>query len=80
VGPAVAHAPDVTGVVAARLGGAYPDIDGDARGAQPRIPGAGDLGIGVFQRGDDARDAGGNDGIGAGRGFAVMRTGLERYV
>ena len=55
MGPAVVHAPDVTGMVVARLRGADADVDRDAGGAQPRMPGAGDLGVGVFQRGDDAR-------------------------
>ena len=47
--------------------GAEADVDRDACGAQPRVPCAGDFGIGIFQRRDDARDAGGDDGVGAGR-------------
>ena len=43
-------------------------------------PCAGDLRIGIFERRDHARDAGGDDGVGAGRRFAVMRARLERHV
>ena len=77
---AVAHAADVAGMVAARLVGADADLDDNAGRAQPRMAGAGDFGIGIFERGDDARNSGGDDGIGAGRRFAVMRAGLERDV
>jgi hypothetical protein len=77
---AFAHPPDVAGVVAPRLGGADADVDSNARGAQPRMARAGDLRVGVFERGDHAGDAGGNDGIGAGRRLAEMRARLERHV
>ena len=39
-----------------------------------------DLGIGVLHRGDDARDARRDDGVGAGRRPAEMRAGLERHI
>ncbi len=77
---AFAHAPDVAGMGAPRLGGADADVDRDAGGAQPRMARAGDLRVGVFERGDHARDAGGDDRVGAGRRLAVMRAGLERHV
>ena len=80
VGPAVAHAPDVAGMIAPRLLGADADLDRDARRAQPRVARARDFGIGIFERRDDARNAGGDDGVGAGRRLAVMRAGLERDV
>ena len=55
---AVAHAPDMAGMVAPRRVGADADFDRDAGGAQPRMARAGDFGIGIFQRRDDARNAG----------------------
>ena len=55
VRPAVAHAPDVAGMVTARLVGADADVDRDASRAQPRMTRARDFGIRVFQRRDDAR-------------------------
>ena len=79
-GPAIAHAPDVAGMVAARRFGADADVDRNARRAQPRMSRARDFGIGILERRDDARDAGGDDGVGARRRFAVMRAGLERDV
>src|SRR5262249_59874483 len=44
------------------------------------MAGAGDLRIGINQRGDHARDAGRDDGVGAGRGLAVMGAWLERDI
>ena len=77
---AVAHAAEMPRMGAARLLGADADIDRDAVLAQPRMALAGDLGVRVFQRRDDARDARRQDGVDAGRGLAVMRAGLERRV
>ena len=55
MGPAVAHAPDMAGMIAARLVGADADLDRNAGRAQPRMTRARDFRIGVFQRRDDAR-------------------------
>ncbi len=70
----------MAGVIAPRLIGADADIDGNARGAQPGVALPCHFGIGVFERRHHARNAGGNDGVGAGRRFAVMRAGLERDI
>jgi hypothetical protein len=56
------------------------DVDGNARIAQPRMTGAGYLGIGVLQRRDDARNAGRNDGVGAWRRLTMVRAGFERHI
>ena len=67
-------------MIAARLVGADAGLDRYPGGTQPRVALPGHFRIGIFQRRDDARDAGGNDGIGAGRRFAVMRARLKRDV
>ena len=77
---AVAHAPDMAGMIVARLVGADADIDRDAGGAQPRMARARHFGIGIFDRRHDARNAGGDHGVGARRRFAEMRARLERDV
>ena len=78
--PAFAHAADVAGVGARRRLGAEPDLDRDAAArAAGRAP-ARDLRIGILQRRHHARDAGADDGVGAGRRLAVMRARLERHV
>ena len=46
MGPAVAHAPDVTGMVAARRLGADADIDRDAGRPQPCMARTGASGLG----------------------------------
>ena len=48
--------------------------------AMPPVAGARDLRIGIDQRRDHARDAGRDDGVGAGRRLAVVRARLERHV
>ena len=78
--PAVAHAQDVAGVVAPRLVGADADIDRNALRAQPRMARARDFRIGILERRDDARNAGLDDGIGAGRRLALVRARLERDI
>ena len=77
---AVLHAADVAGMRPPRLVGADADLDHDARFGHPPMAGARDLRIGIDQRGDHPRDAGRDDGVGAGRRLAVMRAGLERHV
>ena len=49
-----------------------------AASAMPPMAGARDLGIGIDQRRNHARDAGRDDRVGAWRRLAVMRAGLER--
>ena len=78
--PRLLHARDVAGMNAARFVGAKTDIDRDAFGAQPLVALAGDFRIGIFQRRHHARDAGLDDGVGAGRRLALMRARLERHV
>ena len=77
---AVLDPPDVAGVRPPRLLGANADLDDDAGFGQTPMPGAGDLGIGIDQCRDDARDAGGDDGVGTGRRLAVMGAWLERDI
>ena len=78
--PAVTHAPDVAGMVMARLFGADADVDRNASRAQPRMPRTRDFGIRVFQRRDDAGNTPRDDGVGTGRRFSVVRAGLQRHV
>ena len=59
-------------IVVRRLG-AETDLNRDARGAELRVTRSGNLGIRIFNRRNDAGNAGGNDGIGTGRRFTVMR-------
>jgi hypothetical protein len=77
---AVGDAPEMAGVIATRLVGADTDFDSNAGRAKPGVPRARHFGVGVLERGDDARKTRGDDGIGAGRRFSVMRAGLERNV
>src|SRR5579862_3377932 len=75
LGPAVAHAADVAGMVAPGFLGTDTDLDRNARGTQPPMALARDFGIGVFERRYDARNARGDHGVGAGRRLAVVRAG-----
>jgi hypothetical protein len=59
---------------------AQPDIDRDAGGAQPRVALPGHFRIGILDRRHHARNAGGDDGVGAGRRFAEMRARLQRHI
>ncbi len=77
---AVLHPPDVASVRPPRLLGADADLDHDASFGQAPMAGARDLRIGIDQRGDHARDAGSDDGVGAGRRLAVMGAWLERDI
>ncbi len=77
VRPPFPHPQNVTGVIAARRLGADTDINRDAGGAQPRMSCTGDLGVWILDRRDHARDAGGDDRVGARRRFAEMRAGFE---
>ena len=76
----VADAPEMSGVVARRFARAEPDIDRDAGGAQPGMALPGHLRVGILDRRHHARNAGGNDGIGAGRRLAEMRARLQRHI
>ena len=67
-------------MIAARRHGARPDQDFDARIAQQAEPSSRDARVRIFQRADDARDAGGDDRLGARRREAVMRARLQRDV
>ncbi len=77
---AVENPADMARVVAPRLVRAEPVGHGNPRRAQTGITVAGDLGIGIAQRRDHARDPGGNNGVDAGGRPAVMRAGLERDI
>ena len=57
-----------------------PDLDRDAGGAQFGVALPGHLRIGILDRRHDARNAGGNHRIGAGRRLAEMRARLQRHV
>jgi hypothetical protein len=74
------HAQEVAGHHPARLLGAYPYVELHASIAKHGEAAAGDLRVGVLHGAYDAADAGGRDGIGAGRCATVMRAGLERDV
>ena len=79
VRPAIAHPADVAGVIAARLVGSNADVDGNSRRTKPFVPRARDLGFGVFQRGDNARNTGRNNRVRARRCLAVVRARLKRH-
>ena len=76
----VADAPEMPGMIARGLRRAEPDIDRDAGGAQPRMALPRHFRIGILDRRHHARDAGGDDGIGAGRRLAEMRARLQRHI
>src|SRR5262249_18301808 len=78
--PALREARDVSGMIAPRLLGTRTDLDGDAFRPHALVPLPGHTRIWIFQRRDDARDARTDNGIGAGRCLAVMRTGLKRHI
>ncbi len=80
VGAAILDAPDVAGMRPPRLVGADADFDHDAGFRHAPMAGTRDLGIGVDQRRDHARDAGRDDRVGARGRLAVMRAGFERHV
>jgi hypothetical protein len=56
------------------------DVNGNACASQTRVPGARNFGIRILQSRNDARDAGGNHGVGAWRRLAVMRARFERDI
>ncbi len=76
---AARHPRNEAGVELARLALHEPDLDRDAGLAQPRRAVRG-VRIGVGHRGDDARDAGGNQRLGARRRAARVVARLERDV
>src|ERR1700687_2711048 len=80
MGTLVADAPEVSGVVARGLKRAESDIDRDAGGAKFCMALPGNFRIRILDRRHHARDAGGDDGVGAGRRLADMRAGLQRHV
>ena len=55
------------------------DVDHDSGVAQPCTSSGGDR-VRIFARGDDARDAGGDDGVRTGRRLAVVGAGLEGHI
>src|SRR5262245_47120462 len=76
----VADAAEMPGMVVCGLGGAEPDIDRDPRRTQLCVPLPGHQWIGILDRGHDAGNTGGNDGVGTGRRSAEMRTWLQRHI
>jgi hypothetical protein len=58
-------------------GGAQPDLDVEACGAQHGQAGPGHLRVGVAEGDDHPTDPGGDDGVGAGGRAPVVRAGLE---
>lgn len=70
----------MAGVRARRLRRPDADVDRDFVGAQAGMALTGNVGVWILNRGDDAGDAGGDDGVGAWRGPAVMRARLEGHV
>src|ERR1700691_1698029 len=77
---AVTHAPDVTGMVAARFVGANTDVDRDASRAKACVTLPRYCGVGVLDRRDDPCQARSDNGVGAGWRLAVVRARLQRYV
>ena len=63
-----------------RLGFEQAGLDLEACVLEPCEPAAGHLGERVGHRRHDAADAGGEDGLGTGRGLALMAAWLERDV
>ena len=80
MGTPVADAPEVSDMIVRRFARAKPDIDCDAGGAQPGMALPCDFRIGILDRRHHARNAGRNDGVGAGRRFADMRTRFQRHI
>ena len=75
--PAPAPAQQIAGVHLGRRFGVEAERNPDPGVAQAGQPGAGDARVRVLQRHDATGDAGGDQRIGAGRGRAVVRAGLE---
>src|SRR5262249_58446705 len=80
VRPAIADAADVAGVRTLGFVRAKPDFDPDTGLGEPPMAGARHFRVRIDQRRYHADDAGRDDGVGTGRGLAVMRAGLERHV
>ena len=80
VGPRFQHARDVADMHAPRFVGTQPDIDRDAFAAQLLVALAGHFRVGILQRRHHARNAGLDDGVGARRRLAKMRTRLQRHI
>src|ERR1700694_3926267 len=76
----ILHAADVPRMRSARFFRADTKLDRNSMLAQACKPLPRHLGIGILKGGDHPRDAGGNQGVGARRRLAVMRTGLKRGV
>ena len=77
---AVAHAPDVAGMIAARLVGADADIDRDAGGAQPRMALPATSGLGSSSADTTRAMPAAITASAQGGDLAVMRARLERDV
>ncbi len=69
-----------TGIQHAGFGGAEPGFNPDACTLQERHASTIDAGIGVGLGDHDTGDAGIDQGLGAGRGFAVMGAGFQRDI
>ncbi len=76
----VANAPEMPGMIARGFRSAQPDIHRDAGGAQPCMALASHFRIGILDRRHHTRNAGRDDGIGAGRRLADMRARLQRHI
>ena len=76
----VLHATDVAGMRPLRFVGADADLDHDALLRHPPMTRTRHLRIRIDHRRDHPLDPGGDDGVGAGRGLAMMRAGLERDI
>src|SRR4029077_4872266 len=78
--PPMRNAGDVTRVDAARFVGAHADIDNHAFGAQFLVPLPRHFRIWVFQRRNNARDAGTDNCVSTRWRFALMRAWLKRHI
>ena len=76
-GPAGVHIVQPGFIQAPGLGRQQPHVHLHPPGSQELGPAAGDLGIGVTSRDDDPAHPGRQDGLGAGRGAALVVAGLQ---
>src|SRR5258707_1444796 len=80
MGTLVADAPEMSGMIMRGLRGAKPDVDCNAGGAKFCMALPAHLGIWILDRRYHPGNAGGDDGLSAGRRLADMRARLQRHI
>ena len=78
--PTSGDAADVTGMRTLRVFRAKADIDGNSFFTQPFVTFPRHFGVGIFHRGNHARDPRARNGVGAGRSLSLVRAWLKRDV